>query len=97
MEHKLVYQDFDGIRRTAIWDDDKPGVLTVNTEVQLGRLLENNAALEEQQVGRDFKLAARVPLTIWEQSFHENWDEARWARFLNDPDYKYLRVWKGRV
>jgi len=97
MERKLVYKDSDGIRRTAIADDETPGKLVVNTELNLGRLLENNAALEEEQQGRGDKLVARVPLTVWEQSIHEDWDERDWKRWLNDPDNRAFRVWKGQV
>jgi hypothetical protein len=97
MERKLVYRDSDGIRRTAIVDDETPDKLVVNTELNLGRLLENNAALEEAQRGRGDKLVARAPLTVYERSIHEGWDDNDWKRWLNDPDNRAFRVWKGRV
>ena len=29
------------------------------------------------------KLLARIPITIYERSVHEQWDEGDWARWLN--------------
>lgn len=43
------------------------------------------------------KLLARVPLTVYEKSLHEGWDEADWKKWLNDPDNKHFRVWQGQV
>jgi hypothetical protein len=46
-EHKHVYRDADGVRRTAIWDDDDPSKLTVKTEVDLTQAIENNKIVRE--------------------------------------------------
>jgi hypothetical protein len=70
----------------------------VNTEVDCTQLVENNRALAESHPQRSTnKLVARVPLTIYERSVHENWDEDDWKRWLNDPDNAAFRVWPGRV
>lgn len=99
-EHKVLYRNSDGVRRTSITDDDHPGVLRVYTEVQADAILKS---IEE---ARDVvaltpraanKHLARVPMTVYEQSILENWDEAKWAKWLNDPDNEAFRVWRGRV
>lgn len=98
MEHSKVYVDGNGVRRTLHWSEDDPDTFGVNTEVDVEQLVKNNAALAELHPQRSTnKLAARVPLTIYEQSVIEDWDEERWKRWLNDPDNAMFRVWPGRV
>ena len=98
MEHQKVYVDGDGVRRTLYWRDDEPDSFGVNTEVDVEQLVKHNAELQELHPRRSTnKLVARVPLTIYEQSVHENWDEDRWKRWLNDPDNAAFRIWPGRV
>lgn len=43
------------------------------------------------------KTLARVPMTIYEQSLREQWDDKDWKRWLNDPQNEPFRIWKGRV
>jgi len=98
MEHKTVYVNSDGVRRTMISDDDSPGVIRVYTEADMTQLVENNRALAELQPRRSTtKLLARVPLTVYEKSVLEEWDERDWSKWLNDPDNRAFRVWQGRV
>ena len=99
MEIKRVYRNSDGVRRTSIWEDDKPEILHVKTEVDLTQAIENNHRLRELHPRRSMnKLVARgVPLTVYEQSVREQWDDKRWAQWLDDPDNAAFRVWQGRV
>ena len=99
MEIKRVYRNADGVRRTAIWEDDKPDILHVKTEVDLTRAIENNHLMREAHPRRSTnKLIARgVPLTVAEQAMREQWDEKDWAKWLDDPDNAAFRVWQGRV
>lgn len=101
MGTEKTYYDRNGVRRTLVVDESLPGAFGVKTEVDLERLIENNAALAEEALAHSprsvNKLLARVPLTIYEQSVHEQWDEADWKRWLNDPDNAAFRVWKGQV
>jgi hypothetical protein len=98
MQHQTVYVDGNGVRRTLHWREDEPDRFGVNTEVDVEQLVKNNAALAElHPQGSTNKLVARVPLTIYERSVHENWDDEQWKRWLNDPDNKAFRIWPGRV
>jgi hypothetical protein len=36
-------------------------------------------------------------MTIYEQSIHEGWTDKDWAKWLNDPDNRAFRVWRGSV
>jgi hypothetical protein len=101
MERKLVYRDSDGVRRTMITDEDSPGLLRVFTEVQMDEVLESIKRAREVDESRGpFPMnrhLARVPMTVYEQSLLEQWDDDRWKRWLNDPDNEAFRVNRGRV
>lgn len=98
MESKVVYRNSDGVRRTSIVDTENPWVLKVLTEVNMDPVLEGIKRDRELQPQRSVnKVVARVPMTVMEQSIHEQWDEAKWKQWLNDPDNAAFRVWQGRV
>lgn len=98
-ESKFVYRDSDGVRRTSIFDDEKPDQIVVYTEVDLARIAENNQIMRELHPRRSTnKLLARgVPLTVAEKAMREQWDERDWAKWLDDPDNAVFRIWPGRV
>lgn len=98
MEHKTVYVNKDGVRRTMISDDDRPGEIRVFTEADMTSLVENNKKLAELHPRHSTnKLVARVPMTVYEKSVIEDWEESDWKKWLNDPDNKAFRVWGGAV
>lgn len=98
MEHRVIYRDSGGVRRTSITDDERPGELRVYTELQMDEVLDSiNRARESHPTRSTNKLVAKVPMTIMEQSIHEQWDDDRWKQWLNDPDNAIFRVWQGRV
>lgn len=86
------------IQRTYLTDWERPYELVVKTSVELPRLVENNRQLAEEHRPRSTnKLLARVPMTIYERSIHEDWGEDDWAKWLNSEEAKPFRVWNGRV
>lgn len=94
----MVYHDQDGVRRTLLWDNDHPNQFHTKTEIDIEQLIDNNQILQDTyKQGKDNKLLARIPMTIYEQSIHEEWTEEQWARWLNDPQNKPFRIWQGRV
>lgn len=98
MESTFVYRNRDGVKRTSIVDSANPHVLHVKTEVRLDEILKTAKALSENHKERSTnKHVAVVPMHIYEQSVHEQWDEADWKKWLNDPANEPFRVWKGRV
>ena len=97
-EVKYKYRDSYGVKRTMIADDEDDTVFHVNTELELDGILESVKRDRELQVaGSANKTVARVPMTIVEQSIHEQWDDDQWKRWLNDPQNEPFRIWKGRV
>jgi hypothetical protein len=97
-ERKFVYMDEAGMRRTLVWDEAEPDKFGVFAEADMSNLAALNAYQGEKESARHATTTlARVPFPIWEKAYHENWDEADWNRFLNDPDNAHFRVWRGRL
>lgn len=98
-EHKTVYRDSDGVRRTMITDDDRPDDINVFTEVDMTGVYETNKIMRELHPEKSTnKLLARgIPMTVYEKSILEDWDDNKWKQWLNDPDNAAFRIWEGRV
>ena len=98
-EHRIPYQDQDGVRRTAIWDDERPNEVTVQTEENIGPALDSIARDRELMPHGTNKLAARLPVTIVEDLIHRGIynDEDAFKKWLNGPEAAPWRIWKGQV
>jgi hypothetical protein len=98
-QHKFIYQDGSGMRRTLVYDDEQPDQFAVLAEADMSGLAALNRAQGEHErvKGAITTTLARVPFTVFERSYFENWDEADWNRFLNDRDNLDMRVWNGRL
>lgn len=99
-ERRQVYYSSGGVTRTAITDTEKPFQLKVFTEQQMDAVLESVKLEREARVinpRSPNKLVARVPMTVMETSIHEQWDDADWKKWLNDPANDAFRIWRGRV
>jgi hypothetical protein len=98
MQRAFVYADANGVRRTLIADDERPDQFTVKTEQDIEPLLDSVARDRELMAHNgENKLAARIPVAIFERSIHEEWSEADWKRWLNSAEAEPFRIWKGRV
>lgn len=97
-ERRTTYRDWDGVRRTAITDDERPDELVVHTEQHLDDILDSierdRAVMAHNGVN---KLLARIPISIYERSVHEQWDEGDWAKWLNSSEAAPFRIWRGQV
>jgi len=98
-----MYRNSDGVKRTMVEDTDKPGVVKVFTEVELDEILKGVERDREAQVKTidggvpANRHLARIPMTVYEQSLLEQWDDADWKKWLNDPQNAAFRIWPGRV
>jgi len=93
-----VYRNSDGVRRTLITDTDNPHNITVNTEVVMDGVIESiKVARELHPTNSTNKVLAKVPMTVYERSILDDWDEGDWKKWLNDPDNAMFRVWQGTV
>lgn len=98
MNYSFTYHNSNGVRRQMHVDASRPDEVTVETTVQLDDILKSIDRDRESQVaGSMNKTLARVPMTIYEKSMLEDWDDADWKRWLNDPANEPFRIWKGRV
>lgn len=98
MQRAFVYADANGVRRTLIADDERPDQFTVKTSQDIEPLLDSVARDRELMAHNgENKLAARIPVSIFERSIHEEWSEADWKRWLNSAEAEPFRIWKGRV
>ena len=97
-EHKRIYRDRDGIRKTMLWDDEDPDQVTVKTEQDVEPVLDSverdRAIMKHDGVN---KLLARIPVSIFERSVHEEWDDGDWKRWLNSSEAAPFRIWRGDV
>jgi hypothetical protein len=96
-ERRTVYYDANGIRRTLIVDDERPGFV-VQTEQNVDEILAGIARRRElMRQGGDTRHVAQIPVEIFERMVLEGWgpdDEARW---LNSSEAAPWRIWRGRV
>ena len=94
----LIYRNRDGVRRTLWIDPDRPHEVVVQTEQVLDEILEGiERDRELHPSSGTIKRLARIPISIYERSVLEGWDESDWARWLNSSDAAPFRIWQGRV
>jgi hypothetical protein len=97
-ERQRIYRDAFGVRRTLIWDDEDPDQATVHTQQDVEPVLDSverdRAIMKHDGVN---KLLARIPISIFERSVLEEWDEGDWAKWLNSSEAAPFRIWRGRV
>ncbi|HSZ55467.1 MAG TPA: hypothetical protein VK797_07405 [Tepidisphaeraceae bacterium] len=97
-ERSRVYHNAHGVRRTLIADDERPDRFVVRTQQDVEPVLasveRDRAIMAHDGVN---KLLARIPVSIFERSVHEQWDEGDWKKWLNSSEAAPFRVWPGRV
>lgn len=101
MAKPFTYYTHGGqVRRRIFVDDQDPFKYTQQTtQVLPERLAEQNRALgEATKLSSPVRVIARgVPIAVYEQSEREQWDEARWNRWLEDPDNAMFRVSREKL
>jgi hypothetical protein len=98
MQRAFVYEDRNGVRRTLIADDERPDRFVVKTSQDLEPILESVARDRELMANTGVnKLAARIPVAIYERAIHEEWSEDDWKRWLNSSEAEPFRIWKGKL
>lgn len=96
---RLTYYSAHGfVRRTIHTDPSNPYEFTQETtQFYPDDFAQRNRELGEEQTGSMKLIARGVPVHVYEQSVREDWDDRRWAQWLNDPDNRAFRVWPGSV
>jgi hypothetical protein len=95
-QHRKTYQDRDGIRRTLVWEDEKPDEVSVYAEQRIDEIMTGIARNRElmNRHGPN-KLAASIPAVHADRVLSMDPDEL--DHWLNDSANEQYRVWKGRV
>jgi hypothetical protein len=98
-EHRHTYRDADGIRKTLIWDDSHRDRVTVQTEQDVEPILDGIARDRELMPHGVNKLAARLPVFIYENLVERGiaQDEDRFKAWLNGPEAAPWRIWPGAL
>lgn len=76
--------------------DDK---FIYHTKQDVQPVIEHVKVLSEQTPGKDFRHVAEIPMVIYQKALREGWaeDKKKFKQWLNDPDNKMFRTWKGRI
>jgi hypothetical protein len=93
VQQRYCYQNRNGVRRTIIYDDERPDRFVVQTDQDVEPILALVAA--EREIMRntgDMKFLGHVPVAVAELAVHEQWDESDWAKWWNGEG-RAFRVW----
>ena len=98
-EARRRYQNRDGVARTLITDTDRPDRFIVQTTMDVEPVLDSIARDREIMPHGVNKLAARLPMFIYEDLKHRGIldDEDAFKRWLNGPEAAPWRIWKGAL
>lgn len=72
--------------------------IVIASEMECDQVIRENRALRDNQTGKEsFRLVARYPAPMVEKAMQEGWfhDDDKWARLINDPEYRDFRVAEG--
>jgi hypothetical protein len=99
MQRAFVYRDADGVRRTLIADDERPGEVVVHTEQNLDEILAGVARDRELMANTrsPIRHVGRFPVEVFERMVREGWGPDDEARFYNSSEAEPFRIWRGRV
>ena len=79
-----------------ITQDDKN---IYHTQQNVQPVIDQVKVFSDNTPGKTFRHAAEIPMVIWTKALREGWhnDKTAWKKWLNDPDNKAFRVWKGNI
>lgn len=87
-----------GLTSEFITEDDQ---LIYQTKQDINPVVDHVKFLRDNTTkhGKDMRHVAEVPMVLWQKAVREGWqkDEAKWKKWLNDPDNEIFRTWKGKV
>ena len=79
-----------------ITQDDKN---IYHTQQNVQPVIDQVKVFSQNTPGKALRLAAEIPMVGWNKALREGWhnDKTAWKKWLNDPDNKAFRVWKGKI
>jgi hypothetical protein len=96
---KRALLDFDPIKRRKIVWAEEDGKTYIETKQDCQTLVDAAKAMSDLPHDKDFKPVAFIPDEVLNQAMLEGWfhDQARWRRWVNDPDNQAFRITQGRL
>ena len=97
-EAKRVYHARDGVVRTLI-TDDASAQFHVQTTSDIEPILDSIKRDQEVMPHGTNKLAARLPMFVYEDLLHRGiiGDEDAFKAWLNGPEAAPWRIWRGQL
>ena len=79
-----------------ITQDDKN---IYHTQQNVQPVIDQVKVFSENTPGKTLRHAAEIQMVICNKALREGWhnDKTAWKKWLNDPDNKAFRVWKGKI
>lgn len=98
-EQKRRYHARDGVTRDLVYDPDEPDRFGIHVRQDVEPILESIARDQEIMPHGVNKLAARIPLFLYEDLYARGiiQDEDAFKKWLNGPEAAPWRVWKGQL
>lgn len=99
MARRLLYRDLARGVSVFLHVDVMGGTVGIEEEYDENPILEHVRAMKDLPLSKEITPFMEVPYSLKARAIREGWDNDRdqWRRVMNDADYKYLRVWEGRV
>lgn len=101
MSIKETYSYSDGIVRTLTTEDGKHFWFA---EQDIDAIKRHVAYLREEWLAtplaqRTMYPTIYIPELMVEKAVQEGWyhDKDQWTKIINDPAFKFLRIWEGRI
>lgn len=107
MPKKLKLSDPNDPIQTNFYIDEGADKYYIEDVIDAKPIIDRNKELQKEDINkhRDFKYVASIPLTVFYNMQRQGiisktgkvQDKVAFARFLNDPDNKYLKVTDKRI
>jgi|TARA_R100001086_G_scaffold182471_2_gene101665 hypothetical protein len=96
MATKTIIDTSKNMTNIFATEDDK---FIYHTKQNVRPVLDLCKNLSELKPGKEFRHVAEIPMVIYQQMVRDGSirDKQALRKWLNNPDNKYFRVWKGKI
>jgi len=96
MAIRTIIDHTTGLKNEFVTEDNKH---IYHTTQDVKPVLEAVKNYSEMQPGKEFRHVAEIPMVIYQKMLREGSikDKKHLKKWLNDPDNKMFRVWKGKI
>jgi len=100
MSKALIDAYFDDIApKKVIYHEVEDGIIALETRQDCTALVELAKNMEDIPPDREFRHVGFIPDYVFNEACRNGWvnDKKAWKKWLNDPDNRKFRTWKGRL